>query len=452
LTIAEGMADNPGQSIPQFFSHPYAVKAAYSFFDRPEATPERLQAVHRELVLERLRAEPGVYLLVEDSSEISFSGLEKPIEGLGFISNAREGLQGFLLHSVLAMRWQRDTRNEGERRPPVEVLGLASQSYRVREHEPRGRGTESSTARKWRARESEEWLISGARMGDAPCGEEILWVRVADRGADIYEFLRDCQQREHSFVVRSAQDRGLVDLESGEASGRLFEAARKAPSLGGFDLELRGRRGGQARTAHLEVSALEVTVIAPQRPGYGRGSLPPVVLGAVRVWEDGAPEGGEPLEWILLTDREVEEFEAAREVAQWYTSRWLVEEFHKALKSGLGAEKLQMEKAGRLFAAIALMSVVAVRLVELKERVRLSPDAPAEQSGLGNLELKALRAYTDKPIPTVREVGLALGRMGGHMGRKGDGMPGWITLWRGMAKLQSLVEGVRLAQQMGSFG
>jgi hypothetical protein len=196
LTIAEGMADNPGQSIPQFFSHPYAVKAAYSFFDRPEATPERLQAVHRELVLERLRAEPGVYLLVEDSSEISFSGLEKPIEGLGFISNAREGLQGFLLHSVLAMRWQRDTRNEGERRPPVEVLGLASQSYRVREHEPRGRGTESSTARKWRARESEEWLISGARMGDAPCGEEILWVRVADRGADIYEFLRDCQQRE----------------------------------------------------------------------------------------------------------------------------------------------------------------------------------------------------------------------------------------------------------------
>lgn len=456
-TIASTMAENPGQSIPQLFVQPYAVKAAYSFFDRPEATPQRLQGAHTELVLEHLREESGIYLLVEDASEISFSGLDKPIEGLGFISNAKEGLQGFLLHSVLAMRWQGiarngDRPNGGEKRSAVEILGLASQSYRVREHEPRGRGAESSIVKKRRSRESEEWLISGARMDDAPCREDVLWVRVADRGADIYEFLRDCQKRGHGFVVRSAQDRGLVDPESGEARGRLFETARKAPSLGGFDLELRGRRGRQARTAHLEVSAVEVAVISPQRPGHSRGSQPPVRLRAVRVWEAEAPEGERPLEWILLTDREVEGFEAAREVAEWYTSRWLVEEFHKALKSGLGAERLQLEKAGRLFAAIALMSVVAVRLVEFRERVRLIPNAPAEQSGLGDLELKALRAYTGQPIRTVGEVGLSLGRMGGHMGRKADGMPGWITLWRGMGKLQSLVEGVRLVQQMGSFG
>lgn len=279
-----------------------------------------------------------------------------------------------------------------------------------------------------------------------------MWVRVADRGADIYEFLKDCEEKGHSFVVRSGQDRGLVNPGDGEARGRLFEVARKAPSLGGFDLELRGRRGQQARVARLEVSALEVTLIAPQRPGHGRGSLPPVRLRAVRVWEREALEGCAPLEWILLSDREVEDFEAAREVAQWYTSRWLVEELHKALKSGLGAQKLQLEEAGRLFAAIALMSVVAVRLVELRERVRLSAEAPAEQSGLGDLELKALRAYTGRDVRTVGEAGLALGRMGGHMGRKGDGMPGWITLWRGMSKLQSLVEGARLAQQIGSFG
>lgn len=129
-----------------------------------------------------------------------------------------------------------------------------------------------------------------------------------------------------------------------------------------------------------------------------------------------------------------------------------MEEFHKALKSGLGAEKLQLEEAERLFAAIGLMSVVAVRLVELKERVRLIPDAPKEQSGLDDLELRVLSRYTERTIRTVREVGLALGRMGGHMGRKGDGMPGWITLWRGMSKLQALVEGVRLARRMESFG
>lgn len=111
--------------------------------------------------MRRLREESGVYLLVEDSLEISFSGLDKPIEGLGFISNAKEGLQGFLLHSVLAVRWQGGARNGGEKRPPVEVLGLASQSYRVRDHKPRGRGAESSVARKRRARER-------ARSGSFP--------------------------------------------------------------------------------------------------------------------------------------------------------------------------------------------------------------------------------------------------------------------------------------------
>ncbi len=102
-----------------------------------------------------------------------------------------------------------------------------------------------------------------------------------------------------------------------------------------------------------------------------------MLYGGVRVWEEqeAAPAGAEqqqqqqqqqPLEWILLTDREIgTSFEAAHEVARWYSTRWLVEEFHKALKSGLGAQKLQLEEAGRgyLRPAIALMmSIVAVRL------------------------------------------------------------------------------------------
>ncbi|WP_147372510.1 IS4 family transposase, partial [Calidithermus terrae] len=39
-----------------------------------------------------------------------------------------------------------------------------------------------------------------------------------------------------------------------------------------------------------------------------------------------------------------------------------------------------------------------------------------------------------------------------HQGRKGDGMPGWLTLWRGMARLQTLVEGVRLARKIKTYG
>ena len=43
--------------------------------------------------------------------------------------------------------------------------------------------------------------------------------------------------------------------------------------------------------------------------------------------------------------------------------------------------------------------------------------------------------------PTVREFLLALARLGGHQTRKADGLPGWITLWRGWTKLQSMIQG-----------
>jgi hypothetical protein len=65
-----------------------------------------------------------------------------------------------------------------------------------------------------------------------------------------------------------------------------------------------------------------------------------------------------------------------------------MEEYHKALKTGLGAERLQLESAERLFAAIAIMSVVALRLIELRERLRRNPDAEAAPSGLSSLELE----------------------------------------------------------------
>jgi hypothetical protein len=38
------------------------------------------------------------------------------------------------------------------------------------------------------------------------------------------------------------------------------------------------------------------------------------------------------------------------------------------------------------------------------------------------------------------------------MNRKGDGMPGWQTLFSGMAKLNNLVDGARIAFKLKKFG
>jgi hypothetical protein len=103
VTIAQAMARDPGASIPQMFEDPYAVKAAYQLFSRPEATPDRLQAGHRALVQQRL-TQAGTYLLLEDTSELSW-GHGQPRQGLGPLGSNSEYYQGLHLHSVLAVQW-----------------------------------------------------------------------------------------------------------------------------------------------------------------------------------------------------------------------------------------------------------------------------------------------------------------------------------------------------------
>jgi hypothetical protein len=48
----------------------------------------------------------------------------------------------------------------------------------------------------------------------------------------------------------------------------------------------------------------------------------------------------------------------------------------------------------------------------------------------------------------VHETYLALAALGGHLGRTGDGPPGWQTLWLGRQTLRLLVEGVLLAAHL----
>lgn len=149
-----------------------------------------------------------------------------------------------------------------------------------------------------------------------------------------------------------------------------------------------------------------------------------------------------------MCDQAIETFEAAHVCVVQYATRWFIEEFHKALKSGMGVQRLQLKTAHRLFAVIALLSVAALRLLELREHLRAIPDLPADQSGLEVVELEVLQLHTKRNLTTLRDVTLDLGRQGGHLNRKGDGMPGWQVLWRGMQRLQTMIEGIHLANQL----
>jgi hypothetical protein len=394
-------------------------------------------------VLAEARRLPGLVLLIEDSSEVSYSHRRQRVEGLGSIGSGLPTQQGFSLHSVLALRVPegRVLDAQGKRRP-LHVLGIADQQAIVRPWPPvRSGPNKESKARKGEERETQIWERAAQRIGPAP--PDVRWERVADREADFYENLAEAQRLGQGFTIRAKHNRALVDAVGGE---KLFETIRASASLGEYAIELRARPKQAARTAVLSVSVCQVQIRAPQRPGGAPGKRPPIACSVVRAWEQNPPDGVEALEWMLLCDGRIENYEQARERVAHYESRWFIEEFHKALKTGLGAEKLQFEHGASIQAAVAIMSIVALRLMEVRERVRRTPEAPAEESGLSELELELLRRRLKRTIRTVRDVALAIGRLGGHMNRTGDGMPGWITLWRGMHELRSMVDGARIAR------
>jgi hypothetical protein len=97
----------------------------------------------------------------------------------------------------------------------------------------------------------------------------------------------------------------------------------------------------------------------------------------IRVWEEQAPAGEEPLEWILLTSVPTTTLEQAWERVDWYRHRWLVEDYHQCLKSGCRIEERQLQTVDGLIRLLGLLSPLAVRLVQIRGYARSQPERPA---------------------------------------------------------------------------
>jgi hypothetical protein len=84
------------------------------------------------------------------------------------------------------------------------------------------------------------------------------------------------------------------------------------------------------------------------------------------------PQGEKPIEWLLLTNEPVQTLADAQRVVEWYERRWIIEEYHKGMKTGCGIEDLQFTAVERLEPAIALLSAVALTLLNLRDVSRRS--------------------------------------------------------------------------------
>jgi len=106
----------------------------------------------------------------------------------------------------------------------------------------------------------------------------------------------------------------------------------------------------------------------------------------------------------------------------------------------------------RLQPMIALMSVVALTLLQLRDAARaIDAKTRLARDFIGDEYVTALSLWRHREVRldwTIHDFILALGRLGGHLNRKRDGLPGWITLWRGWTVLQPRVDTADLLEQL----
>lgn len=426
VRIGTGLAQPPGGTLPQAFPAMKDLKAAYRFFHQAKVGPEQIQSSHWEATRARCR-EPGEYLLIENPSELDYSG-HPGCADLGPIGNGCG--RGLLLHTTLAVRaaaWDRAHHPEGI------VVGLLGQRCWRRTGPPK-RGRETWKERIQRPRESQRWAAVLAETGSPPAGSQWIWI--GDRAADFYEPIERCQRLGLDFVIRAYRDRRLAD-----PPGYLSAALTQMAECGTMAVELRSRPGQPARTAQVAVRSGTVRCRGPERPDGDRTDF---TVNVVEVREVNAPAGVPPLRWLPLTSLPCQRWSEVQRIVGRYAARWWIEEYHKALKSGVGAEESQMRQADRIETLVAVLAIVAVRLLNAKWLARTHGGQPVDRDVFGKSALKLLAAKFGEPAggwPHRRAL-VAVAQLGGFLARKRDGLPGWQTIWRGWQRLMWMCEGL----------
>jgi hypothetical protein len=289
------------------------------------------------------------------------------------------------------------------------------------------------------------WTRGITATGRPP--EGCTWVDVGDRGADDYEAMAAARSVGHHFLFRITQDRLVFTTAECDEQVYLMRYARALPSQGQDVVEVPGRGGRPARAATVSLAAQPVWVPAPKDTAK-RKSRPILECWLVRVWEANPPANvKEPLEWVLLSSLPARTLEQIKERRDWYCCRWLDEIYHDVEKNGCREEDRRFETAERMWACLAMLAVVAVRVVQLRLAVQEQPEAAAEQVATRE-EAEVLGSWLGEPVQTVRDFVRGVGRLGGFLGRKGDGVPGVRALWRGYQRLQDMLVGYRLHEHL----
>ncbi|MFC0516351.1 IS4 family transposase [Mucilaginibacter angelicae] len=425
-------SSNASLSFPELFKNQHQLKGFYRLMNNKSVNHSTFILGYQSGLIayskEQNNADP--WILVQDTMLTDYNS--RTLD-LGYTQNERSN--GFLLHHGLLLDEQ------------FAPLGLLHQEVIHRERDDFGK------AAKWRSKsiaekESNKWL-EGVKTGisfSKETGRDLI--HIMDREADIVEVINKCIGANQYFIIRARHDRSTLTLsEKDKAEApelyRLFQLMPSLPDPFTIVRPLRNAKGKEYE-AKCDMSCHSFKFRGIDKE-----------INCVWIREQISTEEEKPAEWFLLTNRVIKNEKDAEKIAEFYSKRWTVEDFHKCYKTGCSIEKRQFDTRKALTTSIGLLAITAIVLLRSRYYAKHQHSIPFEIMVTDKAEQELAKRIADKYLmPTDKLLCepytalwwlLLLGRMGGHQGLKNKGLPGWQTLWKGYSFFQSLVIGFNYA-------
>ena len=422
--VAAALARSPAGAVAAAVQAPAGREAAFRFLASEQFDVCDLGDGITDATLRRCS---GTTFCAVDSASISLSdeARSRDVGGVGSWRNRGRGLHAITMVAA------------GDNGAPVGILG--PQWWARTERTPPG------SYRSHRSLQTETRFVVHAlqRVEDrrrALGVDTKLWFQL-DRGFDAWPVFQLARDLGLLMTVRSATDR---KVRTRRGSGYLRATARRAPRLGIFTVRVPERADRPARTATLALRSTEVNLQLPVG-GTRAESAPVTVVYA----EEERYLGPDRLRWILLTTAKVTKLAEAYAVVLGYTTRWLIEDLHRAWKRGwMNVEKTQLRRRNSLCKWATIHLALAARALRLARLARSEPHRASTdeftQTEIHAILLLRTRAKPgERPPPSLSEIVLLLAELGGY-DRYSKKPAGATVIGRGLERIASLAQGLEL--------
>ncbi|KXA88891.1 transposase, partial [candidate division MSBL1 archaeon SCGC-AAA259B11] len=424
--IGVALGGAPSESIPRACGDWASTKATYRFFDNENVTPEEILSSHKEEMKSRLKWVKKV-LVVSDTTYLTFPSHPSK-EGLGDIGNSKTDVEGVLVHSTIGVH--PETRR---------MIGVMNQQVLVQDQEQDPTETCDTNGKDEPIQlesEQDKW-IRGDKEAIKMLPEETRPIFVHDRGADDFSLFKKLKEEGSGFVIRASQNR-CIKTPSGQGN-YLLDWSKNLPEIGQTEIHIQQQGNRKGRDATLSIQTGTCELLPPEKVPQDTS---PCQVNVIRAEEIEKEE--DPLLWVLLTTEPVEDFEDALEVIEHYRKRWVIEDWHRALKTGCRIEERQLEKWERMEVLLSIYSVIAWKVLEIREIARTEGEIAPEEF-LTETQIAVLEGKSpDLKGKGGKEYAVAIAKVGGYLDRSSDPPPGWIVTWRGFKKVLTWVEGYEI--------